>query len=206
MQINSMPKRQRVSSAVAKALSVVVLLLLILWARVFYGSMQDYETGETLLRENQTIRAVTYFDRSLHWYAPLNPYVQKSAQRLWEIGEKAEKSGDTRLAVIAFGTIRSGLYGASYLITPGKDWIRKVDGKLHELGVAGKNVKDPHPNAFWSMVVVIGFFGWVGSVLGFILHVIGTVKDFRKKWVSAISWTVVFAAFFTLWIWGMFKA
>jgi hypothetical protein len=206
MQKESLPERHRVSSGIVKTLSVVVLLLLILLARVFYGSMQDYETGETLLRENQTIRAITYFDRSLHWYAPLNPYVQKSAQRLWEIGEKAEKSGDTRLAVIAFGTIRSGFYSASYLVTPGKDWIRKVDGKLHELGAAGENVKDPQPNACWSIVVVIGFFGWVGSVLGFILHVMGPVKDFRKKWVSAIRWTGLFAVFFTLWIWGMFKA
>jgi hypothetical protein len=68
---------------IVKAASAAVLLLLILWVRVFYGSMQDYKTGETLLRENQTIRAITYFDRSLHWYAPLNPYVERSAKRLW---------------------------------------------------------------------------------------------------------------------------
>jgi len=60
--------------------------------------MQDYKTAETLLKENQTIRAITYFDRSLHWYAPLNPYVEWSAKRLWEIGERAEQEKDPRLA------------------------------------------------------------------------------------------------------------
>ena len=58
--------------------AVFLVVLLILWIRVFYGSMQDYKTGETLLKENQTIRAITYFDRSLHWYAPLNPYMERS--------------------------------------------------------------------------------------------------------------------------------
>jgi hypothetical protein len=74
--------------------------------------MQDYGTQGTFLKENQIIRAISYFDRSLHWYAPLNPYVQKSAQRLWEIGDRAERDGDLKLAFIAFSTIRSGFYGS----------------------------------------------------------------------------------------------
>jgi len=70
--------------------------------------MQDYDTGETLLKGNEIIRAITYFDRSLHWYAPVNPYLERAATRLWEIGEQAEKAGDKRLALIAYESIRTG--------------------------------------------------------------------------------------------------
>jgi len=107
MQNESSPRRNRVSGVIVKTLAFALLLLAILWARVFCGSMKDFETGETFLKENQIIRAITYFDRSLHWYAPLNPYVQKSAQRLWEIGDRAERDGDLKLAFIAFSTIRN---------------------------------------------------------------------------------------------------
>jgi hypothetical protein len=91
MKSSSMSGKRRVSNVIFKAASICVLLLLVLWARVFYGAMEDYNKGEALLEENQTIRAITYFDRSLHWYAPLNPYVERAAKRLWDIGEKAEK-------------------------------------------------------------------------------------------------------------------
>jgi hypothetical protein len=66
---------------VPMAAAVPFGVLLILWARVFYGSMQDYKTGDAFPREDLTIRAITYFERSLHCYAPINPYVERSAKR-----------------------------------------------------------------------------------------------------------------------------
>ncbi len=90
-------------------LVTIAFVLIVLWARAFYGAMETYARGEKLLEEGQTIRAITYFDRALHWYAPLNPYVEKATLKLWEIGEKAEKAGDTRMALIAFESIRSGM-------------------------------------------------------------------------------------------------
>jgi len=195
---------------IVKAASAAVLLLLILWVRVFYGSMQDYKTGETLLRENQTIRAITYFDRSLHWYAPLNPYVERSAKRLWEIGEKAEKEGDIRMARIAFESIRGGFYAASHFIVPGKNWIDRVDTKLEELGEragrSGEKPKDPHPSILWSVVVVIGFFGWIGSVGAFIVFVLGRKEASGAGATKPTVWIGVGLFCFSLWILAMAMA
>ena len=209
MQNNSPQLRHSALRVIVKAASAAVLLLLILWVRVFYGSMQDYKTGETLLKENQTIRAITYFDRSLHWYAPLNPYVERSAKRLWEIGERAEQEKDTRLALIAYESIRNGFYGASHLFTPGKDWIGRAENKIHDLySPEGRteihaSKKNPHPDALWSAIVVISFIGWVGSLAGFARWVLGKDKGPGRLQHWAVLWISLGVFFFGLWILGM---
>jgi len=209
MQNNSPQMRHSALRVIIKASSAAVLLLLILWVRVFYGSMQDYKTGETLLRENQTIRAITYFDRSLHWYAPLNPYVERSAKRLWEIGERAEQEKDTRLALIAYESIRNGFYGASHLFRPGKDWIQRAESKIHFLSsLMGKGEstaakKDPQPDVLWSVVVVICFLGWIGSLLGLILVLFGQGEVRGRR---GVFWFGFSFLCFILWLVSMAKA
>ena len=195
---------------VAIAAALVFVVSLILWLRVFYGSMKDYKTGETLLKENQTMRAVTYFDRALHWYAPLNPYVERSAKQLWEIGEKAEREGDIRMARIAFESIRSGFYAAGHFVVPGKSWIDRVDKKLEALGKTTETsvgkLKDPHPNPLWSLVVVTGFLGWIGSAAAWIKFVLGR-KEPSRAWVTRPAvWIGAGLVCFSLWILGMAMA
>jgi hypothetical protein len=214
MQNNSPPKRSNVSGRIVRAVCVAVIVLLVLWVRVFYGSMKDYETGEMLLKENQIIRAITYFDRSLHWYAPLNPYLERAATRLWEIGEKAEKAKDKRLALIAYESIRNGFYGATHFVTPGKHWIRKVDAKLASLNRGQtENRETPqasafsgesrYPSSFWSAVVVIGFLGWIGSLIGLIT---ATFRQGGDRGGKGILWLGSSLLCFILWLVGMTNA
>jgi len=209
MQSNSMAGKRRVSRVILKAASVAVLLIFVLWGRVFYGSMQDYKTAETFLKENQTIRAITYFDRSLHWYAPLNPYVERSAKRLWEIGERAEQEKDPRLALIAYESIRNGFYGASHLFRPGKDWIQRAESKIQTLsalrvkGEPAPAMKDPQPDVGWSVLVVLSFLGWIGSVLGFARWVLGKEERSGGMMHRAVLWVGLAILFFALWILGM---
>lgn len=214
MQNDSQSKRHHVSDRIVKAVFVGVLIVLILWARAFYGSMKDYETGETLLKQSEIIRAITYFDRSLHWYAPVNPYLERAATRLWEIGEQAEKAGDKRLALIAYESIRNGFYGATHFVTPGKHWIRKVDAKLASLNRGQTENREtpqssafsgvsPYPSSFWSAVVVIGFLGWIGSLIGLITVAFRPGGDRRGK---SILWLGSSLLCFILWLVGMTNA
>jgi hypothetical protein len=217
MKNDSVPKKHHVSNMIVKAVSIGVLVMLVLWARVFYGSMKDYETGETLLKENQVIRAITYFDRSLHWYAPINPYLDKAATRLWEIGEKAEKEGDLRMARIAFESIRNAAYGTTHVFTPGKEWIRRAESKIHALsGAKGQKgdenaepwtpKRGPHPHALWSVAVVVGFLGWVGSVLGFIFAALHEDHSNGKPFQKKVVWLSLVLGFGALWLAGMVMA
>ena len=194
---------------VITAVAVLFVFLLILWAGVFYGSMQDYKTGEKLLKEGETIRAITYFDRSLHWYAPLNPYVERSARRLWEIGERAEQDKDTRLALIAYESIRNAFYGASHVFTPGKDWIQRAESKIHALSALQGTAetpslkKDPMPHGLWSGLVVIAFLGWIGSLVALIMT---TFRQEEVRGGRRLFWLGFSFLCFILWLVGMAKA
>jgi len=204
-------------------IGLVAIMLVLVWGRAFYGSMQAYHQGETYLKQRQYIRAVTFFDRSIHWYTPFNPYVQRSAQGLWKIGIHAEQQGDIKLALIAFRTMRQGFYAASSFYTPGKRWIHKCDLKIHELMELeqlkkerpdGSKVKEKlpqsqkgvSPSIVWSIIVEIGFLGWIGSVIGFIMYTLGR-KGESKYWTSlTLTWIGLTFVFFALWIIGMMKA
>jgi len=200
----------------------IAVFLFMTWLRCFYGSMEAYKTGEEMLRQKQLIRSITYFDRSIHWYTPGNPYVEKSADRLWEIGEQAEKEGDLTLALIAFRSIRGGFYAASHFVTPGKKWIersefkidqlvrreRKTESELREPELKEKirqSQKSSPPDVFWTVILEIGFLGWVGSLFAFIFRRWGP-KDGSIHFFGPFTWVGVGVVFFAMWIIGMVKA
>jgi len=203
-------------------LLAMVVLLFMTWVRCFYGSMEAYKTGEEMLKQKQLIRSITYFDRSMHWYTPWNPYVEKSAGRLWEIGERAEQEGDLTMALIAFRTIRGGFYAASHFVTPGKKWIEKSESKIDQLvrmekkeelesrqsklkEMIRQSQKGSSPNVFWTVILEIGFLGWVGSLFGFILRKWGP-KEGSSHVLRPFTWLGFGSVFFAMWITGMMKA
>lgn len=205
-------------------LGLFAMVFIMVWFRAFYGSMKAYHEGETYLKEHQYIKAITFFDRSIHWYTPFNPYVQKSAERLWEIGNHAEGQGDIKLALIAFRTIRRGFYAASSFITPGKSWIEKCDLKISSLVMMDEKERDGKdgftslkktipqsqeivgPSIFWSIILEIGFLGWIGSVIGFIIFILGRKGEGRYLHYPAFIWIGLTFIFFALWVVGMMKA
>lgn len=205
-------------------LGLITIILLMVCARTFYGSMKAYHKGETYLKEKQYIRAITFFDRSIHWYTPFNPYVERSAERLWNIGKNAEQKGDTKLALIAFRTIRGGFYSTNSFYKPGREWIKQCDIKINQLmqlelrkrgtpdssKVKGRYIterqKDPSPSIFWTIFLEVGFLGWIGPVMGFILFILGRKGESENSIFSSLTWIALIFIFFTMWIVGMMKA
>ena len=205
-------------------LGLITVLLLMVWARIFYSSMKAYYTGESYLRDKQYIRAITFFDRSIHWYTPFNPYVERSAERLWNIGNNAEQKGDTKLALIAFRTIRGGFYSTHSFYKPGREWIKKCDTQINQLmrpelrkrgspvssrmkgGYITERQKDPSPSIFWTIFLEVGFLGWIGSVMGFIIFILGRKEEPKFSIFSSFVWITLTSIFFALWIIGMMKA
>ena len=205
-------------------LGLISLFLIIVWARSFYGSMEAYKAGETYFNEHKYIKAINFFDRSIHWYTPFNPYVRKSAERLWEIGDYAEQQGDIKLALIAFRTIAQGFHAASSFYVPGRSWIKKCELKISTLLMMEKKErkgkidfkqsdeklhkiqKSVTPSIFWSIIAEIGFLGWIGSVIGFIMFVLASDKERKKSYSAAFIWIALALIFFPLWIIGMMKA
>lgn len=209
---------------VRKIILISIILLMMVWIWVFHKSREAYHQGEERFRRQQYVEAITFFDRSIHWYTPFNPYIHRSAERLWEICQVGEKQGDIRLSVIALRTIKGGFYAASGLYTPGRDWIERSEVKIRELGKRTEKeegsrtweIKDEKgilkrqeissPKVFWTLLLEIGFLGWIGSVIGFLI--LSPKKDGRIQFHSFrnIPWGAAFLTFFALWVVGMMYA
>jgi hypothetical protein len=192
-------------------IGLVVIGFLVLWGRAFHGSMKAYEEAEALFRASDYVRAVTFFDRSIRWYTPFNPYVDKSAQRLWDIADLAEKEGNTRLALMALRTIRRGFRAAESFYTPGKEWTAKSNSRIEQLlrpgnesPTASENEAAPH--TLWSMVLLLGLLGWVGSTIGFILFACKGNGTWRISRAPGLLWGSLALVCFALWLVGMMKA
>lgn len=210
----------RPSRIISVAVGLCFVVLAMVWARAFYGSIQSYHKGATHLEKHQYIEAITFFDRSIHWYTPFNPYVRKSAEHLWEIGIRAEQEGDTRLALIAIRTIRQGFYAARSFYTPGKDWISRCDTKITSLTAKEMNGQQPEgkvavpsarqqttgPDIFWTIVLEAGFLGWIGSAIGFLIHALTGEKIAELRSKPALFWGLMVILFYALWIVGMMRA
>ena len=138
--------------------------------------------------------------------------MEKFAQRLWEIGQAAEKEGDKKLALIAYRTVRRGFYAARSVYQPGKDWIRKSEAQIDrlvraesgDLSLPAQKTRDP--DVFWSIMVLIGLFGWIGSIFGFIMAQWGPWRQ-RSDWLRfRFLWIVAFFVFLVLWFVVMYSA
>lgn len=204
--------------------AVTAILLIMVWLRAFYGSMQACQEGETYLKAGQHMKAITFFDRSIHWYTPFNPYVEKSAETLWEMSQDAEAKGDIRLALIAARTIRRGFIAARSFYTPGKDWIKKCDLKIYELLKIEQERKDDlavddimdtsvlenpqvkGPDVMWSIILLVGLLGWIGTAIAFIISGFRDSHKTSPVSLSNLKWILLCALFFAIWVIGMTMA
>jgi len=207
-------------------IAFVVIGLAVVWARAFFGSKQAYEQGQAHETKGQLVDAIAFFDRSIRWYAPLNPYTCLSAQRLWDIAQQTEQRGDISTCLMALRTLRRGFNGTRHLWPSGTEWILRCSTRIEELVRSGRVApalpvqgtassdkpshlsgrQARHPSTLWSLVVVVGFLGWIGSFIGFIMFAFKGDRTPRLGTSQALLWSCATLAFFALWILGMFKA
>ena len=195
------------------------------FARVVYLAADHYRQGEAFYAAGNMKLAMREYDTSMHFYFPLSPYMEKSAQRLWAIGRQFEKDGKPDWALIAYGDIRSSFYADRSVFTPGKDWIAKCDDKLatveSQMLVADGSIKPEArqaeyqklmvvfrknlaPSVFWSILAEIGFFGWV--ITAIITAFKGFTKEGGIKGRPALYGALAFVFFLAVWAVSLLKA
>ncbi|MBI4619766.1 MAG: hypothetical protein HY739_06355 [Desulfobacterales bacterium] len=218
-----------INSAIKKrfiGISIVISLMIVaVFIKVYSGSIKEYEKGEESFVKGETEAAIAHYQRSIQWYTPFNKYVSRSVERLWEIGNKAEKGGEDNLALKAYQELRSSLYSVRSFYTPYPEWIERCNDKISSLvakkepyskAERGKTFvqrkaeslkilkKDYAPNVFWSILLEIGFIGWIGCTIGFIFRVFTGEKGFDSR--RALLWGGLIIIFYALWIVGMMRA
>jgi len=198
---------------------VILIIFSVLVMRVLYLQISHYLDGEEYLAQKDYKLAIREYDTSMHFYLPFSPYIERSAERLWAIGEHFEGKGKIDWALLAYSSIRSAFYSSRSLYTPGKEWIKRCDEKIASLNVKillsegsikevdSEEEKEKHlyvmrtdrsPEPLWAVILELGFFGWVGSVIYTIYRL-----DNRK---NVLYGAVSFGVFFILWIFALFNA
>jgi len=112
---------------------IIVVMFIMVFVKVYIGSIKEFKRGEEAMESRDYNEAITHYERSIHWYTPLNSYVARSAKRLWEIGTLAEENGNNDLALIAYRSLRSSFYAVRSFYIPYKEWIDKCDDKISHL-------------------------------------------------------------------------
>ncbi len=211
---------------IVKSISMCLFLLLAVVVYVGVQGYREYHKAATARIAGDLPEAITHYQRSIKWYLPGAPYVNRAADELWEVGVEAEKKGDRETALTAFQELRSSFYAARSFYTPGKEWIEKCNQKIAVLmaqweassserkeKASLEELRQKHldiltqkdrPDYFWSVVREVGFFGWVGAVIGFIIQVFQGEKGFVVR--RALGWGGLFLISYAIWIIGMLKA
>jgi hypothetical protein len=205
-------------------LIVIGILFVAVWVVAFIGSMNNFNTGKEYFHDRQYIRAITFFDRSMHWYAPFNPYIERSSEYLWEISEQAKEVNDEKLSFIAIETIRNSFYSTRSFYSPGTIWIKRCEDRIRDIlkneneempngsdtyvteNVVGQMIAYNDPDTFWTIVLEIGLLSWIGSVICFIFFVLG-IKDKSKGFIHSYwFWTLLMVISYSFWVIGIIKA
>lgn len=118
------------------AVNIAVLAavcLALIWGETYWRQREQFIKAEAALGRFDVIAAIDGYAASIHMYTPFSSLVQKSAARIWAIGENLEKAGDNERALIAYRALRSSFFSAAGLYTPGQEWISRCDKKLELL-------------------------------------------------------------------------
>lgn len=215
----------RTKKFITVGLLLIFALVLIIGGRVFYLQRSHFMNAEKYLAKADYKLAIREYDIAMHFYVPWPPYTERSAKRLWQIGEMFEKQDRLDWANIAYSSIRSSFYASRSLYTPGKEWIKKCNEKIADLSVRmlidegsikseeAENEKkkflhvlqvDRMPSPLWSFFMEAGFIGWVASIVFIIFK--GFDDKGKLKWKFAFYGALSFILCFAVWVVSLFKA
>jgi tetratricopeptide (TPR) repeat protein len=124
---------EQIKSIITNGTVIALISLLLFFTSTWWRLGNQFNQGETALAKGDFAGAIAGFESALHMYIPFHPTVEKAAAKLWQIGETNEKLGDVNRALIAYRSLRSSFYAASWLVTPGAAWIEKCDRKIAAL-------------------------------------------------------------------------
>lgn len=125
--------REKLKTIAANVAAAALISLVLIWGNTLYRQHTQYDKGEKGLAAGDFLAAVAGYESAIHMYTPGSPTVDKSAQRLWDIGQQAEQRGDYPRALIAYRSLRSSFYAVAWLLSPGEGWIERCDARIAAL-------------------------------------------------------------------------
>jgi hypothetical protein len=206
---------------VGRLLGVLLFLAAVLVVKVTYHARQECARGEEAYGRAAYHVAITHYARAIKWYTPASSAVRQAVERLWQLGTEAETRGDWPLALEAYQSLRSSLYAVQSFYVPYQSWIPRTEERLAPLlaktkaGTEQQEDKLAHdtarfamqfrrdvgPHLGWSVLVEIGFLGWVGATVGLLWQVVDAQGNFAPR--QGVLWGSLLALGFALWLIAM---
>lgn len=197
-------------------------LLVVLAIKISFHSYQEYQAGEKAIVQKNWKQSIVHYERAIKWYMPFSQAVQQSGERLWEIATVAEQRQDFRLALEAYRALRSALYAVESFYIPHRKWIPQCDERIASLMATLQKPQEPEqaaadksrflemlqrdtsPHLGWSLVMEIGFLGWIGFTILLIWYAYNAAGEL--VWQRGVLWGSGIVLGFVLWIMGMLFA
>lgn len=123
----------RTKTILVNAVFIAIVSLLLFVGATQFRQWSQFNRGEKALAAGDHINAIAGFESAIHMYTPLSPLVERSAQKLWTIGQELEQKGESEKALIAYRGLRSAFYATHGLTRPGLSWIARCDEKIRLL-------------------------------------------------------------------------
>jgi hypothetical protein len=101
-------------------LGVIAVMIAMFWAETYRRAHREFKEAEKCYREGDIEMAILWYGTVISFYTPFSPYVKKSFERLFEIGEDAEREGNYELAKEAYSEIVHRIYSIRSFYTPHK--------------------------------------------------------------------------------------
>lgn len=124
---------EKVKTVAVNIAAIALISLVLIWGNTLYRQHAQFEKGEQAAATGNFTGAVAGYEAAIHMYTPGSSVVEKSAQKLWAIGEAAERGNDIPRALIAYRALRSSFHAAAGIYSPGGDWIKRCDTRIAQL-------------------------------------------------------------------------
>jgi hypothetical protein len=194
---------------------LLVTIFITFLAKNLYYQNRYYNSA----KQQDGIAKVKAYERVILSYVPFSPLGSKAVEELY-IYCHTFKKDDERLYCLE--TLGTSIYQIQNPITrPYTEYLGKINPEIAKLKALESinwefnnytmadyeklyNIQmqvlnyDNKPSDFWSFIVVLSLIGWISSVLLFIW------KANNKK--QTLLYSLMFIAFFSLWIVSLYKA
>lgn len=207
-------RRERVRSTRLVGAFIAVALAVVA-ARVVIDSASALRRGDAAAGRGESAEAIQGYLEAARLYAPASPYPPRALDRLSEMAERAEASGDLVTARQALEAAHGAILGTRSFYTPFAGRLPALERRLVGLYVrldpyptahgpswyAARLAVRPGPSVALSVLALVGFFAWVGAALAFLLRAFDSSLRLRPR--PALLCAAVFVVGFALFLAGL---
>jgi hypothetical protein len=170
---------------------MALIVLALITVRVVWSSRSEWRAADGSTTIDQRL---THLGRAARLYAPGNPYSRRALDALADLGRAG--------SLDAWQEVRSSILATRSFYTPHPALLAEANEAIATMMAqkdpgqsrawhAARLAQDEAPSVGWSIVALLGLFGWIGAAVAFILYAVGDDDRLRPRRALVLSLTVL---------------